>query len=62
MQKRDKSIWSSGKGVILILPGIVLFFSFFLYPIIYSVKMSTTNASFFNLIKGPEFIGLSYYK
>jgi len=62
LQKRDKSIWRSGKGVILILPGIVLFFSFFLYPIIYSVKMSTTNASFFNLIKGPEFIGLSYYK
>jgi len=24
--------------------------------------MSMTNASFFNLIKGPEFIGLSYYK
>lgn len=62
MLKRDKSIWSSGKGIILILPGIILFFSFFLYPIIYSVNMSMTNVSFFNLIKGPEFIGLSHYK
>lgn len=62
MPKRSKSIWYSRRGVLLIVPGLVLFLFFFLYPIIYSIKLSTTNASIFNLIKGPEFIGLKYYK
>lgn len=62
MTKRSKSIWHSRRGVLLIVPGLVLFLFFFLYPIIYSIKLSTTNASIFNLIKGPEFIGLKYYK
>ena len=62
MTKRSKSIWYSRRGVLLIVPGLVLFLFFFLYPIIYSVKLSTTNASIFNLIKGSEFVGLKYYK
>lgn len=62
MTKRSKAIWHSRRGVLLIVPGLVLFLFFFLYPIIYSIKLSTTNASIFNLIKGPEFIGLKYYK
>ncbi|MCL4386613.1 MAG: sugar ABC transporter permease [Actinobacteria bacterium] len=62
MLTKKRTIWDSRRGLLLILPGILFFSLFFLYPIIYSVKLSLTDASFFNLIKGPEFIGLKNYK
>jgi arabinogalactan oligomer/maltooligosaccharide transport system permease protein len=55
------SIWHHKKAYLFILPSLALFFFFFLFPIIYSVYLSTTNASFFNLVRGPESIGLSNY-
>jgi len=62
LSKKGKPIWYSKRAYLFILPGLALFSFFFLYPIIYSINLSTTNASFFNLIKGPTSIGTDYYK
>jgi len=60
--KRKKSIWHYRKAYLFILPSLALFFFFFLFPIIYSAYLSTTNASFFNLIRGFESVGAANYE
>lgn len=62
MKIKKETIWHDPKAYYFILPGVLLFLFFFLYPMIYSIKLSTTDASFYNLIKGPSYIGFSNYK
>ncbi len=61
MSLKSKALWHPKKAFIFILPSALLFLFFFLYPIIYSVSLSFTNASFFNLIKGYDFIGFKNF-
>lgn len=58
-----KTLWNTKSAYLLILPSIILFLLFFLYPIIYSISLSLTNTNYFNFISGPRFIGFeNYYK
>lgn len=58
---RGTSLWHGRKAYLFILPSVVLFLFFFLYPILYSLYLSTTNASFFNFVSGYRWIGLENY-
>ena len=59
---RGSPVWRAGTAYLLILPGLLLFSFFFLYPILFSIQLSTTNANFFNFIRGYESIGLENFK
>ena len=48
-------------GLYLLLPSIILLFAFFIYPIIYSFYLSTTNTNFFLLTIPLRFVGLQNY-
>ncbi|MBC7263529.1 MAG: sugar ABC transporter permease [Chloroflexi bacterium] len=62
-QKRGGSpIWRTRTAYLLVLPGLAFFLFFFLYPIAYSIRLSTTNANFFNFVSGYESIGLDNYR
>lgn len=60
--KIESLLWHTRKAYWYIIPSLFLLFFFFLYPIIYTVYISTTNANFFNIMKEPKFIGLENYK
>lgn len=55
-------LWRPSTAYLLILPALLLFLFFFLYPILYSIRLSTTNASFFNFISGYRSVGLDNYR
>jgi len=57
-----KPLWRSSIAILMILPSILLFSFFFLYPICYSIYLSFTNVNFFNFIKGFDFIGFDNYR
>jgi len=59
---KSSPLWRPHTAYLLILPSLLLFLFFFLYPILFSVYISTTNASFYNFIKGFNWIGLDNYK
>lgn len=61
-RKRVTSLWHNRKAYLFILPSVVLFLFFFLYPIIYSLYLSTTNANFFNFVGGYRSIGWENYE
>lgn len=56
------SLWRSPRAYLLILPSLGLFMFFFLYPILFSLYLSTTNASFFNFARGYHSVGLGHYR
>lgn len=55
-------LWRAPKAYLFITPSVVLFLFFFLYPIAYSIFLSTTNANFFNFVRGYKSIGLENYR
>lgn len=57
-----ESPWHTKKAYWYIIPSVFLFFFFFLYPLIYTVYISATDANFFNIMKEPKFVGLENYK
>ncbi len=59
---KRESLWHTRKAYWYIIPSLSLFFFFFLYPIIYTVYISATNANFFNIMKGPTFVGVENYE
>lgn len=61
-EHKTGSLWHTRKAYFFILPSLFLFFFFFLYPLVYTVYISTTNANFFNIMKEPTFIGLENYR
>lgn len=56
------ALWQTRKVYLFILPSLALFFFFFLFPIIYSAYLSTTNASFFNFVRGFKSVGVANYE
>ena len=60
--KKKKSIWHSSKiALLFILPGFLLYFFWFIYPLGYTFGLSLTNQTFYNLITGAKFIGLDNF-
>jgi len=62
VKEKIGSLWYTKKAYFFVLPSLFLFFFFFLYPLVYTAYISTTDANFFNIMKGPTFIGLENYK
>lgn len=59
---QNSTLWNPSRAYLFIIPSLALFLFFFLYPIVYSIYISTTNANFFNFVSGFDFIGLSNYR
>ena len=64
MARQRTSVWHTRSALWFILPGFLLFLFFNLYPIIHSVYVSTTDMSFYNIMKPADlhFVGLSNYQ
>jgi arabinogalactan oligomer/maltooligosaccharide transport system permease protein len=62
LKQASSPIWKARTAYLLILPGIALFMLFFLYPILFSIYLSTTNASFLNFVPGYKSIGLENFR
>lgn len=58
----NSPVWKAGTAYLLILPGLLLFMFFFIYPILFSVQLSTTNASFLNFVKGYKSVGVDNFR
>lgn len=61
-KKKKYSIWHTKRAYLYIIPSLILFLFFFLYPLIYTLYISITNANFFNIMKEPTLCGLENYK
>lgn len=48
--------------MIFILPGLLVYFFWFIYPLGYTFGLSVTNQTFYNLITGAKFIGLANFE
>jgi len=58
-----KSVWHNAPLALwLILPGLLLFLCFNLYPIVHSLYVSATDMNFYNIGEHINFIGLSNYQ
>jgi len=62
LHPKIESPWRTRKAYWYVFPSLFLFFFFFLYPMVYTVYISLTNASFFNIMKEPAFVGLENYE
>jgi len=54
--------WKTNKAFLFIIPGLLLFFAFNLYPIAFSIYLAFTNAYFGNITAGFAFIGLRNFQ
>jgi arabinogalactan oligomer/maltooligosaccharide transport system permease protein len=57
----SRNIWTTNQAYWLLIPGLLLFFVFNLYPIAFSIYLSFTNAWFGNINFRFQFIGLGNY-
>lgn len=55
--EKKQSIWHTQIAYLFIFLGLASFSFFFLYPILYSIRLSLTNTSRLNLITGAKFVG-----
>jgi arabinogalactan oligomer/maltooligosaccharide transport system permease protein len=60
--KKSRNVWTTNRAYWLIIPGLLLFFVFNLYPIIFSIYLSFTDAWFGNINFRFQFIGLANYQ
>ncbi len=59
---RPASIWHTRLALLFLIPGIVFFLFFNLYPIFYAINMSFTNTSGYNIIGEINYTGIANYK
>lgn len=57
-----RPLWQSRKAYLFILPGLGVFLFFFLYPIVYSVGLATTNTTVLNLLTGAKNVGVHNFE
>jgi len=60
-KERTRGAWESRIAFLLIIPSLIIFLFFNLYPIIYSVFLAFTNAEFTNIAGRYSFIGMENF-
>ena len=60
--KKPHKTWMTNKAFLLIIPGLLVFLFFNLYPIAYSVYLAFTNANFYNIMGKYSIIGLENFQ
>jgi len=62
IMKKPHRTWVTNKAFLLIIPGLLVFLFFNLYPIAYSVYLAFTNANFYNIMGKYSIIGLENFR